>query len=215
MTGPSNAKRGIISFYDIFGFYPQTVQGADILAYSNTEQPSLVLVPDFLKGDCAQMAWYPPDTEEKKTTAQNWMKKNLDAAGHSALLDETLDAATNAHPDVTSWGVIGYCWGGKMVALLGGRDTKVKAGVSTSPAMVDPDDAKKIKVPMMLLASKDEPAEAVKNFGEALTVAKQVETFNDQVHGWMSARADLDDAKVKSEYERGYKLSVDFFNTHL
>lgn len=31
----------------------------------------------------------------------------------------------------------------------------------------------------------------------------------------MSARAELNDEKVKSEYERGYKLAVDFFNAHL
>lgn len=102
-----------------------------------------------------------------------------------------------------------------MVALLAGSDAKIKAGVSTSPAMVDPADAEKIKVPIMMLASQDEPADAVKQFGEALKVTKQVETFGDQVHGWMSARAELNDEKVKSEYERGYKLAVDFFNAHL
>lgn len=215
MTGPSDAKRGIISFYDIFGYFPQTVQGADILAYSNSENPSIVFMPDFLKGNTAQMAWFPPDTDEKKAASGAWMKDTLDAAGHSALFEETLQAATSAHPEITSWGVIGYCWGGKMVAMLAGRDTKVKAGVSTSPAMVEASDAEKIKVPMMMLASKDEPADAVKQFDEALKVTKRVETFGDQVHGWMSARADLNDDRVKSEYERGYKLAVDFFNAHL
>lgn len=102
-----------------------------------------------------------------------------------------------------------------MVALLAGSDAKIKAGVSTSPAMVDPADAEKIKVPIMMLASQDEPADAVKQFGDALKVTKQIETFGDQVHGWMSARAELNDEKVKSEYERGYKLAVDFFNAHL
>lgn len=102
-----------------------------------------------------------------------------------------------------------------MVAILGGKDTKVKAGVSTSPAMVEASDAEKIKIPMMMLASMDEPADAVKQFGEALTGPKQIEIFGDQVHGWMSARAELSDQKVKSEYERGYKLAVDFFNAHL
>lgn len=59
-----------------------------------------------------------------------------------------------------------------MVALLAGSDAKIKAGVSTSPAMVDPADAEKIKVPIMMLASQDEPADAVKQFGEALKVTR-------------------------------------------
>ena len=54
--------------------------------------------------------------------------------------------------------------------------------------MVDPNDAKGIKVPLCMLASKDEDDEAVKAFEKELTVPKHVETFNDQVHGWMAAR---------------------------
>lgn len=205
----------MISFYDIFGYCTQTIQGADILAYSNTETPSLVYLPDFLKGDVAQNSWFPPDTEERRSASGAWMQKTLDAAAHSALFEETFNAAASAHPDITSWGIIGYCWGGKMVAVLGGRDTKVKAAVSTSPAMVDASDAEKVKIPFMMLASKDEPADDVKKFGEALTVIKHIETFDDQAHGWMSARAELDKEKIKAEYERGYKLAVDFFNAHL
>ena len=54
--------------------------------------------------------------------------------------------------------------------------------------MVDPNDAKGIKIPLCMLASKDEDDEAVKAFEQELTVPKHVETFNDQVHGWMAAR---------------------------
>lgn len=215
MTGPTSAKTGIISFYDVFGYYSQTLQGADILANPNAEKPSRVFVPDFLKGNPANLDWYPPETEEQKSATQAWLKDNLSAEKHSALFEEMLEAAAKANPDITSWGVIGYCWGGKMVALIAGRNTKIKAGIQSSPAMVDASDAEKVKVPMMMLASKDEPAEAVKKFDEALKVTKHVETFGDQVHGWMSARGDLDDEKVRSEYERGYRLAVEFFGTHL
>lgn len=54
--------------------------------------------------------------------------------------------------------------------------------------MVDPKDAEKITIPLIMLASKDEDAEAVKNFEKTLKVEKHVETFGDQVHGWMAAR---------------------------
>lgn len=79
------------------------------------------------------------------------------------------------------------------------------------PAMVDPADAKELSIPFALLASGDEPAEDVKKFDEALTVTKHVETFGDQIHGWMAARSDLSNDRVKAEYERGYKTVLTFF----
>lgn len=102
-----------------------------------------------------------------------------------------------------------------MASLIAGKDTKFKAAVQTSPAMVDPADAEKVKIPMMMLASKEEPAEDVKKYEDSLKVTKHVETFGDQLHGFMSARGDLKDAKVKSEYERGYKLALQFFHDNI
>lgn len=82
--------------------------------------------------------------------------------------------------------------------------------------MVDPNDAKGIKIPLCMLASGDEDANAVKAFGENLpTSEKHIETFGDQVHGWMAARADLENDKAKKEYERGYQVLLDFYCKHL
>lgn len=63
--------------------------------------------------------------------------------------------------------------------------------------MVDPKDAEGIRMPLILLASMEEPEDAVRKFEETLQGPKYVETFKDQVHGWMAARADLEDARVK------------------
>ena len=81
--------------------------------------------------------------------------------------------------------------------------------------MVDPADAKGIKVPLCMLASGDEDANAVAEFGKALSGDNHVETFGDQVHGWMAARGDLADEGVKREYERGYQVLLDFYHKHL
>lgn len=81
--------------------------------------------------------------------------------------------------------------------------------------MVDASEAENISIPLMLLASKDEPVDDVKKFEAALTGPKHVETFPDQIHGWMTARSDLEDEKVKKEYERGYKTVLEFFGKHL
>ena len=44
-TGASGAKRGILVVYDIFGFFDQTLQGADILATGDKENQYQVFMP--------------------------------------------------------------------------------------------------------------------------------------------------------------------------
>ena len=81
--------------------------------------------------------------------------------------------------------------------------------------MVDPNDATGITVPLCMLASKDENVDDVKAFENALKVPNHIETFEDQIHGWMGARGDLKNPRVKGEYERGYKTLLDFYHKHL
>lgn len=44
-TGPADATKAILVIYDIFGFFPQTIQGADILAYGDKDQSYRVYMP--------------------------------------------------------------------------------------------------------------------------------------------------------------------------
>lgn len=76
----------------------------------------------------------------------------------------------------------------QIVSLTSQSDTPFTAAAEVHPAMVDPNDAKGITIPLCVLASKDEDRDAVKKFEEELKVPKHVETFGDQVHGWMAAR---------------------------
>ena len=48
--------------------------------------------------------------------------------------------------------------------------------------MIDPKDAPGIKVPIIILASRDENAADVRGFANALNVPHHCETFEDQVH---------------------------------
>lgn len=99
--------------------------------------------------------------------------------------------------------------------MTSGKETLYKAAAECHPAMVDPSEAEGISIPLCMLASKDEPEEDVKAFEGKLKGEKRVEVFGDQIHGWMAARADLSDARVKSEYERGYKTLLEFFGKYL
>ena len=102
-----------------------------------------------------------------------------------------------------------------MVSLIGGRDTRFKAGVQTSPAMVDVADAEKVNIPMLVLPSQDEDQKTFEEYASKLKKDGKLEYFGNMPHGWMSARGDLNDSEAKKEYERGYQLAVEFFNEHL
>lgn len=117
------------------------------------------------------------------------------------------------NPSIKSWAIIGYCWGGKIVSLVTSKPetNPFKAGAAIHPAFVDANDAKNIKVPIVMLASMEEDEKDVQAYEAALSVPRHVEMFKDQVHGWMAARADLAQPRVQEEYVRGYKTVLEFF----
>lgn len=186
MTGPTDAKCALLFIFDIFGYFPQTIQGADILA-SSSDSPYLVVMPDFFEGSPAKLEWYPPVTEEQKKNFGAFLKHNGDTGRTIARFPDILKEVGEKHSTVKKWGVVGYCWGGKIVSLSSQSDSLFVAGAQSSPAFVDPEDASKITIPMMLLPSKDEDVELIKKYDENLTVKKVIKTY-DQVHGYMSAR---------------------------
>lgn len=56
------------------------------------------------------------------------------------------------------------------------------------PAMIDPNDAPKVTVPVVMLPSMDEDKAAVTQFQSNLKVKNVVEWFPTVLHGWMAAR---------------------------
>ncbi|KAI6089123.1 alpha/beta-hydrolase [Hypoxylon rubiginosum] len=215
VTGPKDATKGIISIFDIFGFYPQTLQGADILATADHSQKYKIFMPDWFAGEPCPIELFPPDTEEKQKSLGAFFQKNPPPSV-AAKVPGYVEAVSAKYPEIKSWAIIGFCWGGKVVSLVTSKpDTVFKAGVECHPAMVDPADASGIKVPLALLASKDEPIDDVQKFEANLSGPKHVETFADQIHGWMAARSDLEDDRVRAEYTRGYEIVLKFLSQHV
>jgi len=215
VTGSSEAAKGIVSIMDVFGFFPQTLQGADILAEGDENRTYKVFMPDWFKGKPLDINCVPPDTPQKKAELGDFIAKFAPPSVASQLPDlvKTLSAA---NPQITSWGVVGYCWGGKVISLAVSKpDTNpfAVAGVC-HPGMIEATDMAAVKVPFILLASGDESEDHVREAEKALTVPKHVEIFKDQIHGWMAARSNLADERVKAEYARGYKTLLDFFAKH-
>jgi hypothetical protein len=56
------------------------------------------------------------------------------------------------------------------------------------PAMIDPEDAPKVAIPILMLPSGDEDKATVEGYEKGLKVKHKVEWFSTQIHGWMAAR---------------------------
>jgi hypothetical protein len=112
-TGPKDAKRGILVIYDIFGFFNQTLQGADILAYSDAEHPYQVFMPDFFEGKPADISWYPPDNKDKEQKLGEFFKTQAAPPKTLPRVPKIVEELGNSR-GVESWGVVGFCWGGKV-----------------------------------------------------------------------------------------------------
>ncbi|KAL8829669.1 MAG: hypothetical protein Q9191_001878 [Dirinaria sp. TL-2023a] len=188
-TGPSSATSAIIVIFDIFGFSPQVLQGADILAHSDDEHHQYqVYIPDFFEGKPADRSWYPPDTKEKGEKLGAFFQGPASPPKTAEKLLGLVKPVKEYSSKINTLGVLGMCWGGKIVSLACQSGTPFSAAAEVHPAMVDPNDAKGIEIPLCMLASGDEDKEAVTGFEQNLKTAHHVETFSDQIHGWMAAR---------------------------
>jgi len=214
-TGDKKAAHGILVVYDIFGFFPQTLQGADILAAGDHERPYRVFMPDLFDGHPADISWYPPDTKEKGEKLGKFFAGPAAPPKTLERIPKVLEALGKEYPEIKAWGILGYCWGGKIVNLASRSDTLFKAAAACHPAMVDPADAPQVTIPIAVLPSQDEDKDAIAKYESGLKVKHIVKTFPDQIHGWMAARSNLEDEKVKAAYEDGYKTLLEFYHEHL
>lgn len=74
------------------------------------------------------------------------------------------------------------------------------------PGRLASEDVEKAVIPHIVLASKNEDVNIVKAYAEILASPGKtgvVETYADQHHGWMGARANLKNKRNLEEYERG------------
>lgn len=172
-------------------------------------------MPDFFEGKPADISWYPPDTDEKGQKLGEFFKTTAAPPKTVERLGKVMKELKDKNPDIKNWGVLGYCWGGKIVNLVSQQNTVFKAAAACHPAMVDANDAPEVTIPIMMLPSKDESKDDVNKYQQNLKVKNQVEWFDNQVHGFMAARGDLEDESVKKAYEKGYSLLTKWFAENL
>jgi dienelactone hydrolase len=100
---------------DLFGFFPQTVQGADILAHAGN---FAVYMPDWFDGHPADISWYPPDTKEKADALSAFFAGPASLPVATARAREVVEELVKAGGEAAGkWGAVGLCWGGKVSIL--------------------------------------------------------------------------------------------------
>ncbi|MCJ1344296.1 hypothetical protein MMC31_002499, partial [Peltigera leucophlebia] len=199
----------IFWFYDIFAFTPQTIQGADILG-----ETYLVIIPDLFKGSFAQKDWYPPTNDTQRTNLTTFLTGPADRQKALSLVPEIIAGSAKTYPSIEKWAAIGFCWGGKIVAVTSDKGSKWVVSAQSSPAFVEVGDAAKIAIPHIVLASKDENKNDIKGYEERLEHVPHVVKTYDRSHGFQSARADLDEPESKKAYEEAYVEILNFFQEH-
>merc|ERR1711964_27421 len=106
VTGSSNASKGLLYIYDIFGYFPQSIQGADILATSDKDNQYQVFIPDWFEGKPADISWYPPDNDEKGKALGNFFQTTGAPPATASKVPTIVEALTKAYPSIKTWGVV-------------------------------------------------------------------------------------------------------------
>lgn len=102
---------GVITAYDIFGFSPQMLQGADLLAQA---LGAVVVVPDFLEGKYAKPQYFGKMTPEEEKEKDTLFAFAFNFAEHTKSLVGSVGAAKEKFAKVEGWAALGLCWGGKV-----------------------------------------------------------------------------------------------------
>jgi len=232
VTGPKDATKAIFLIYDIFGYTPQILQGADILSTAARDDKYLVFMPDFFRGFPFDPSNYKKtDNPEAEAWSAGWWAQvgsfisNAKAVpGMIAAIEDEINPLApdvKLYPNIAVWGFVGFCWGGKVGSFLtspcdkatGHCDAFFAAAAHAHPAQLDAVQAAKINVPTLVLASIGEQT-IVPAFMAALQAPKKRVDF-DLVHGFMSGRADLAVAEELTGYNAGYLEILKWFKTHI
>ncbi|EAY97970.1 hypothetical protein OsI_19888 [Oryza sativa Indica Group] len=165
VTGSRRSGRAIILVSDYYGFRaPKLRQIADKVADSGY----YVVVPDLLYGD--------PYTDDPARPFWVWIMAH--SPDEAAEKTKPLIAALKKE-GMSSVGIGGYCWGGKVAVELS-KTEETQAVVISHPSLVTVHDMKEVKRPIEILGGERDtitPPLVVHQFEHALDQNNRVDHF--------------------------------------
>jgi len=207
-------KTVVICIYDIFGYHPNTKQFADKMSSGGGFR---VVMPDFFRGQPFELAGFPP----KDTTGlMKWVATK--GSWDDVIKKDLLNVVEHYKKQgATSFGIYGFCWGGKMAMKAVSDMDKlvvVKAAAAVHPWNLETSDAEAVKRPCLLLPSKDEddltPMYDIlkKKLGDDKTGHRR---FDDMFHGFAAARGDWKEELQRKRADEAIQLVCDFMKKHV
>nr|PNR49954.1 hypothetical protein PHYPA_011851 [Physcomitrium patens] len=162
-----------------------------------------VVVPDYFRGD--------PLVNLSDVTT--WLPKHPVAAEVESSNKIVLSVKAKG---ISSVGFAGFCWGGKLAALVGEQIGVTKAIVQTHPAFVTASDYEQVVVPIMVLAA---PSDGVQNFTSILKARKKqvpsyVKIFSGVEHGF-ALRYNLNNATAVAKANKAHRLMIKWLNKYV
>ncbi|KAK6357690.1 hypothetical protein TWF718_001998 [Orbilia javanica] len=215
VTGPSTAKSAIVFIYDAYGYSDQILLAADFLSELSG---ALIIVPDVLSDAAIPPKYESVDKvpeEEKQALLGKFMGKINGFQDFPGQILSSTEEWRASWPSIEKWGIFGLCFGGKVVALMSRKDTPYLVSGQAHPSFIADEDPKLITIPHICLASKDEDPEKIANYKTALGERGYVDTFPENIHGWMGTKADLVDSQKRESFDKGYHQVSDFFRKYL
>lgn len=210
MNWPAGATSAVLLASDVFGWKkPLLRKFADKVAAAGF----IVVIPDFFKGDPLDSGKYAFNGEG----FQEWIAMH---PVDGAVVDTLTVIKGLKDKGVTSFGLAGFCYGGKVAVLLA-KDGLLDATVLLHPSLVTLEDIKALKGPLSILAAEIDqttPVELVEEFRKYLESQNEVEYFvkiNPGVsHGW-TVRYDENDEKAVAAAEEAHLDAINWFKKFL
>lgn len=78
--------------------------------------------------------WHPPTNEEQEKALGNFFQTTGAPPTTAKKIPGVLKEIEKQYPDINTWGIVGFCWGGKIVSLTSGSETPFKAAAECHPA---------------------------------------------------------------------------------
>lgn len=118
-------------------------------------------MPVFFGEHPADIANYPPKTPPQFKAIKDFMTGPADPTKTLPLIEPLLEAMKRANPQIESWAILGYCWGGKIAVLASGEGSAFLASGQCHPSLLETVDAEKVAIPHVVLPSMDEVPEVI------------------------------------------------------
>ncbi|PWN27527.1 hypothetical protein BDZ90DRAFT_279860 [Jaminaea rosea] len=224
VSQPGSAKGNIVLFTDIFGL---AIQNPRIIADELQSQTGMtVTVPDVFLGEPMSVNDFVVNkSTDEPAPSDEQMQKNMGklmewaGSGHSP--NETYPRAKQVIEALSGEGkvqAVGFCYGGKLCSRAA-QDGIVSSVSIYHPAMLEAEEAKQVKVPVLLnMADGDFAFDSVQGDWEKTLKEKNLldsrsKQYKKTTHGF-GCRPPVDNAEVYKAYQDALATTASFFKEH-